>query len=194
MNRDAARAAIRDFLIALGHDPKKNPELAETPARVVDAFADELLAGYGRDVAGLVTKDSSPAPAQPGLIAVRDIAIATVCPHHLMPAIGRANVIYRPGERILGIGVIARLADACARRLVLQETIGQDVVSALMTHAGARGALCEITLRHGCLSARGAHQVDARVTTVARSGELSEAEALLALGRGGTAPGGGDSA
>ena len=194
MNRDAARAAIRDFLIALDHDPQKNPELAETPARVVEAFADELLAGYGRDLAGLVTKDSSPAPAQAGLIAVRDIAVATVCPHHLMPAIGRASVIYRPGERILGIGVIARLVDACARRLVLQETIGQDVVSALMTHAGARGALCEITLRHGCLSARGAHEVDARVTTVARAGELSEAEALLALGRVGTAPSGGGAA
>jgi GTP cyclohydrolase I len=56
-------------------------------------------------------------------------------------------------------------------------------------HAGARGALCEITLVHGCLSARGAQQVDARVTTVAQQGELSESEALLALGR--SAAGGG---
>jgi GTP cyclohydrolase IA len=183
LNRDAARAAIREFLIALGHDPTKNQELAETPARVVEAFADELLCGYDQDLATLVTKDSTPAPAQPGLIAVRDIAVATVCPHHLMPATGRANVIYRPGARILGIGVIARLVDACARRLVLQETIGDDVVAALSKHAGARGALCEITLQHGCLSARGAHQVDARVTTVARLGELSASEALLALGR-----------
>jgi GTP cyclohydrolase I len=183
LNRDAARAAIREFLVALGHDPEKNAELAETPARVVEAFADELLSGYRTDIATLVTKDASPAPANAGLIAVRDIAVATVCPHHLMPAIGRANVIYRPGARILGIGVVARLVDACARRLVLQETIGHDVTTALVQHAGARGALCEITLRHGCLSARGAHEVDARVTTVARAGELSESEALLALGR-----------
>jgi GTP cyclohydrolase I len=191
LNREAARTAIRDFLVALGHDPKKEPELAETPARVVEAFADELLAGYGRDLEALVKKDSSPAPAQAGLIAIRDVAVATVCPHHLMPAIGRANVIYRPGDRILGLGVIARLVDVCARRLVLQETIGDDVVSALVKHAGARGALCEITLQHGCLSARGAHQVDARVTTIARSGEISESEALLALGR---TSGGGESA
>ncbi len=183
MERDAARAAIRNFLVALGHDPAKNPELVDTPARVVEAFADELLSGYGKDLVALVTKDSSPAPREAGLIAVRDVAVATVCPHHLMPAVGRANVIYRPGDRILGIGVIARLVDACARRLVLQETIGEDVVSALVKLAGARGALCEITLQHGCLSARGAHQVDARVTTVARAGELSESEALIALGR-----------
>jgi GTP cyclohydrolase I len=190
MNREAAREAIREFLIALGRDPAREPELAETPARVVEAFADELLVGYGRDLAALVTKDSSPAPARPGLIAVRDIAVATVCPHHLMPALGRASVIYRPGDRILGLGVIARLVDACARRLVLQETIGEDVVSALMKHAGARGALCEITLQHGCLSARGAGQVDARGTTVARDGEISESEALLALGRTGAPPAG----
>jgi GTP cyclohydrolase I len=170
-------------LVALGHDPEKNPELAETPARVVEAFADELLAGYGRDVAALVGKDSSPAPADAGLIAVRDVAVATVCPHHLMPALGRANVVYRPGSRILGIGVVARLVDACARRLVLQETVGHDVVNALVTHAGARGALCEITLRHGCLSARGAREFEASVTTVARAGDLSENEAILALGR-----------
>jgi GTP cyclohydrolase I len=183
MESERARAAIRDFLIALGHDPAKNPELVETPARVVEAFADELLTGYGRDLAELVTKDSSSAPQDAGLIAVRDVAVATVCPHHLMPAVGRANVIYRPGSRMLGLGVIARLVDACARRLVLQETIGEDVVSTLMKHAGARGALCEITLQHGCLSARGAHQVDARVTTIARSGDISESEALMALGR-----------
>jgi len=191
LNREAARAAIREFLVALGHDPEANAELAETPARVVDAFADELLSGYGKDLAALVTKDSSPAPADAGLIAVRDIAVATVCPHHLMPAIGRANVIYRPGARILGIGVIARLVDACARRLVLQETIGHDVSSALVRHAGARGALCEITLQHGCLSARGAHEVDARVTTVARAGELTESQALLALGRAASSASGG---
>jgi GTP cyclohydrolase IA len=194
MNREAARAAIRDFLLALGRDPEREPELAETPARVVEAFADELLSGYGRDLATLVTKDSSPAPERAGLIAVRDIAVATMCPHHLMPALGRANVVYRPGERILGLGVIARLVDACARRLVLQETIGQDVVAALVKHAGARGALCEITLVHGCLSARGAQQMDARVTTVAQEGDLSESEAILAFGRVATDQGGGGDA
>lgn len=190
MNREAARAAIRDFLIALGHDPGNNPELADTPQRVVEAFGDELLAGYGRDVEALVTKDSSPAPENAGIIAVRDVTIATVCPHHLMPAVGRANVIYRPGDRILGLGVVARLLDACARRLVLQETIGEDVVFALVEYAGARGAVCEITLQHGCLSARGANQTDARVTTLARSGDISDAEMLIALGRTGAGSGG----
>jgi len=119
-----------------------------------------------------------------GVVALRDISVATVCPHHLMPGLGRANVVYKPGARVLGLGAIARLVDACARRLALQETIAEDVVKALLEHAGARGAYCEVTLVHGCLSARGACQANARATSIARAGELSETEVLLALGRG----------
>jgi GTP cyclohydrolase I len=70
---------------------------------------------------------------------------------------------------------------------VLQETIGLDVVRALRTHGGALGAYCELTLVHGCLSARGACQARASATTIVREGELSEGDVLLALGRGGGA-------
>jgi len=182
MDRRAARAAIGDFLRALGHDPATTPELGETPERVVEAFADELLSGYAVDLPALIAAGST-ATAGSGVVALSDIAVATVCPHHLMPGLGRANVVYRPGERVLGLGTIARLVEACARRLVLQETIGADVVRALRTLAGARGAYCEITLVHGCLSARGACQTNARATTIACDGELSDADVLLALGQ-----------
>jgi GTP cyclohydrolase I len=100
-----------------------------------------------------------------------------------MPGIGRAQVVYRPGARLLGLGAIARLVDACSRRFALQEAIANDVVAAMMTHAGARGAYAELTLTHGCLSARGACQARARATTFSLTGELREAEVLLALGR-----------
>jgi GTP cyclohydrolase I len=184
MDKRAARAAIADFLRALGRDPDTEPELAETPARVVDAFADELLTGYGVDLRALVLDGSTQAPSGAGIVALRELSVATMCPHHLMPGLGHANVVYRPGERVLGLGAIARLVNACSRRLVLQETIAEDVVEALLEHAGARGAYCELTLVHGCLSARGACQSNARATSVVRRGELSETEVLLALGRG----------
>lgn len=182
MDKSAARAAIAEFLRALGRDARSEPELAQTPERVVDAFADELLAGYAVDLHALVLEGSTLATTPSGIVALRELAVATVCPHHLMPGLGRANVVYRPGDRVLGLGAIARLVDACARRLVLQETIAEDVVSAFIEHAGARGAYCEVTLVHGCLSARGACQANARATSVVRRGELSEGDVLLALG------------
>ncbi len=181
---------MRDFLTALGFDPKAHPDLVETPERVTEAFADDLLRGHQIDVRELVRQGSCEAPkaAKSGPVAVTQIAVATICPHHLMPALGVAHVVYLPGAALLGIGTIAALVDAFARRLTLQEAIGQNVVSALMEHAGARGAYCELALEHGCLRARGERQTAALVRSSARAGEFESRDALaelaLALGRG----------
>jgi GTP cyclohydrolase I len=173
IDRAAAARAIRLFLEALGHDPSESPELAETPERVAEAFEQDLLSGYGVDLQALVKSSLSPvdAGAPPGIVVVRDIAIATVCPHHLLPALGTAVVAYQPGTHVLGIGTVARLVDALARRLTLQETVGLQVTETLCARAGARGAYCRLELVHSCLAARGARQAGARVITVATRGE-----------------------
>jgi GTP cyclohydrolase I len=191
-DHEAAERAVADLLRALGHDPASDPELAETPARVVEAFSRDLLAGYDVDVAKLLEDSTTAAPEDAGIVVVSDIAVATTCPHHLMPALGSATVAYAPGARLLGLGTIARLVDALARRLTVQEAIGSGVVSALVEQAGARGAYCELTLVHTCLGARGARQVDASVRTIARAGSLTTPEAAaelaLALGISGKQP------
>jgi GTP cyclohydrolase I len=174
MDRAAAERAIGDFLRALGHDPETDPELRETPRRVAEAFADELLSGYATDLHALLAEGSPPSKQDPGIVVVRDIAVATVCPHHLLSSLGHATVAYRPGARVLGLGTLARLVDACARRLALQEQIGEQVVGALLELGGARGAFCQLTLRHSCLSARGSRQGDATVRTQASAGDLAE--------------------
>jgi GTP cyclohydrolase I len=172
VDRNAAEQAIRAFLRALGHDPDRNPELAQTPSLVTEAFASELLAGYSVDVPGLLSSESAPlgADGPRGLVIVRDVDVTTVCPHHLLPAMGRAIVSYYPGDRVVGIGTLAKLVDAFARRLTLQEAIGESVVRALVERAGARGAYCRLEMTHACLAARGARQTRARVVTVARAG------------------------
>jgi len=189
VDRPAAARAIHDFLKALGFDPAQHADLAHTPERVTEAFTEELLRGHAVDVRGLLREGSCEAPpdAKTGPVAVTGIAVATVCPHHLMPALGRANVVYLPGHSLLGIGTLTALVDAFARRLTLQEAIGQNVVGALVEHAGARGAYCELELEHGCLRARGERQVNAVVRSSARAGEFTNpsavAEIALALGR-----------
>lgn len=181
IDREAAERAVAQFLAALGHDIRSDPELGDTPARVVDAFAGDLLSGYDVDLAQLIADGSVPADVDHGLVAVRDIAIATLCPHHLLPALGSATVAYHPGTKLLGLGTIASLVDACCRRLTLQEAIGRNIVQALMQHAEARGAWCRIELRHGCLSARGARQSSAVVESVASAGTLAAPGAVADL-------------
>jgi len=172
VDRNKAEQAIRAFLAALGHDPSLDPELARTPELVTEAFERELLAGYAIDVAALLAAESGKlATREPhGVVVLRNIHVATLCPHHLLPAVGAATVAYLPGDRVVGIGALARTVDAFARRLTLQETIGESVVRALLDHAGARGAYCRLELSHACLSARGARETDATLVTVARGG------------------------
>ena len=96
-----------------------------------------------------------PSPGKTERVALHDIVVTTMCPHHLMPATGTASVAFAPHERIVGLGSIVKLVDAFAHRLVLQESIGQDVVLALTRHLGVHWAACRIVMSHTCVSARG---------------------------------------
>ncbi len=181
VDRARAEAAIAEFLAALGQE---GPNLVATPARVIAAFADELLVGDSIDIPDLIASGSEllSGPADP--VVLDGLFTATVCPHHLLVAQGQALVAYQPGAKILGLGTVSRLMTACSRRLVLQEQIAQDVVGALMEHAGAQGAFCRLVLNHTCLQARGAEEHAAKTITWAGRGTLKDPRNLEAvLGR-----------
>jgi GTP cyclohydrolase I len=167
--REAARA-VHAFLRALGRDPDREEELRGTPERVAEAWADELVDGYDVDVAALLASESSTATGPRSLVSVRGLAVATICPHHLLPARGTGTVLYLPGDRMTGLGTLARLVDAFAHRLTLQETIASSVAAALVLHLGARGAACKLSLSHNCLTSRGERQSAAIVDTLALAG------------------------
>jgi GTP cyclohydrolase IA len=171
---DRARRGIEEFLRGLGHDPDREADLANTGMRVAEAWANDLLSGELIDPERVLREGSTCAkPGDKGAVALRNLSTVTVCPHHLLPAIGNATVIYLPTDRIAGLGTIARVVDAYARRLVLQEDIGQQVAAALVQHLGARGALCRLSMVHTCLVARGERKHDARIDTVALAGSLT---------------------
>ena len=186
MTVDRARAerAVREFLLAFGRDPDGDPELSGTPSRVVEAYRSELLSGYDVDVEQLLSEGEAVSENKlSGFIALSGIALSTICPHHLLLSNGSANVVYRPGTRLFGLGTLASLVNAYARRLSLQESIGESVVQALVEHGGARAAYCEVRLVHGCLVARGSRQAQTELLTTARRGSIDAAELALALGR-----------
>jgi GTP cyclohydrolase IA len=173
LDLDRARRGVEEFLRGLGHDPDREPELAQVGERVAQAWANDLLCGETVDVEKVLREGSSPVSAgEPGIVVLRHLSTVTVCPHHLLPAVGSATVMYIPSVRIAGLGAIARVVDGFARRLVLQEVIGEHVANALVEYLGARGALCKLSMMHTCLVARGERKHDALVDTVALSGSL----------------------
>lgn len=179
-DRQAAANAIEAFLRALGRDPSKEPDLAGTGARVADAYLDELCDGYAVDVAALLS--ANVVDGRTSIVVVRDAPFATMCPHHLLPATGRATVAFAPKKRLVGIGTLVKLLDAFAHRLTLQESIGEEVCRALLTHLDPRWAGCRLIMEHACLVARGERRHGAKVETVALEGELDDATRALAHG------------
>jgi GTP cyclohydrolase I len=176
--RDAAARAIEDFLRAIGRDPAREPELVGTGRRVADAFLDELCDGYDVDVGKLLTDNTIAGTSD--VVIVRDIAVTTTCPHHLLPAFGTARVAYAPRTKLVGIGTIVRLVDAFAHRLTLQEAIGEEVVRAISVHLEAAWAGCRLEMTHGCMAARGERRHGARVETVALAGATEDATRAIA--------------
>jgi GTP cyclohydrolase I len=173
---ERATRAIEEFLDALGTPVSSDPELASTARRVAEAFGLELLAGYQMNPAEILGDATSSTSA--GLVVVSGIATTTMCPHHLLPASGLVHVAYLPGKNVVGLGAIARLVECYARRLMLQEDLGESIARALIEHLGARGAGVIVDLSPSCVTARGARQAHARAVTSAFAGEMASDASL----------------
>jgi GTP cyclohydrolase I len=146
---------------------------------VADAWADELLSGYAVDVEELVAGSVMRGAAE--LVVVRDIPVSTVCPHHLLVSSGTATVALSPHERLVGVGTVAAVVDAFARRLSLQEQVGENVVAALGKHLAPRWVACRLVMTHGCMTARGERAHGARVETVALTPAPADARDLAVV-------------
>lgn len=175
---ERAARAVEDLLEAVGAPVGSDPELAETGRRVAQALAEDLLVGYDMDPAAILADRT--ATSAPGLVVVTGIPTTTTCPHHLMPAIGVVHVAYLPNDAVVGLGALARLVDCYARRLILQEDLGQSIVEALVSVLGAKGAGCVVDLAQTCMNARGARTHGARAVTTAWAGAMETDAALRA--------------
>lgn len=169
-DRAAAARAIEAFLRALGHEPKG--DLAETGRLVAEAWCDDLLSGYGEDAVAIL-RDGAIGATSDDLVLVRSIDVAMMCPHHLLPSHGQADVLYLPSGRVVGFGAVARVVSAHTRRLVLQEEAGRRIAESFVTGLGARAALVRLRLVHTCFAIRGAAQPSSCIETLALAGSCS---------------------
>jgi GTP cyclohydrolase I len=183
VDRLAAERAIEAFLRAIGRDPDLEPELRGTAARVTAAYVDELCEGYAKDPSSVVRPHLVPHPGagSTAVVALREVTVTTMCPHHLMPASGVGTIAYAPRDKLVGLGVMAELLDVLAHRLTLQEEIGERVAEVLAVELGARWVACRLVLHHACVSARGERKHGAVAETVAFVGDARDRSEALAL-------------
>ena len=162
-----AEAAATELLVALGQ-PVDGPHMADTPRRMVQAYAEMLTVGDFE----LTTFPNTEQYDE--LVLVEDIPVRSVCEHHMLPFVGVAHVGYLPGSRFLGLSKFARTVEQHARRPQTQERLTQQVARHLDQRLRPRGVGVVIEAEHTCMSLRGARIPGARTTTSALFGRLRD--------------------
>ncbi len=182
IDRPAAQAAVAQLLAALGHNPATE-DLADTPRRVADAYA-ELLTPRSFNLTTFPNDEG-----YDELVLSRDIPFVSLCQHHLLPFAGKAHVGYLPDARILGLSKLARVVELFARGLQVQERLTQQIANWLRDNVAPKGVGVVIEAEHQCMSMRGVAATGSRTTTSALHGTLrkdpaSRAEFFQLVGAG----------
>lgn len=155
-SREEAEQAVRVLLSWAGETPDREG-LAETPARFVRAL-DSHFAGYRIDPDELLSRTFEEVEGYDEIVLLRDIRIESHCEHHIAPIIGRAHVAYLPRQRVVGISKLARVVDAYAKRLQIQERLTAQIADTIDRVLKPRGVAVVIEAEHHCMSTRGVHK------------------------------------
>lgn len=153
--------AVIRLLQYIGEDPTREG-LAATPGRVIKALQ-ELTRGYRDDVASILSTDFGVAHSGEIVLSTR-LPFVSMCEHHLLPFEGVATIGYVPNGRVVGLSKLARLLDALACRLQVQEQLTVQLTDAMTAHLHAQGAAVIIEGRHTCQAHRGVRK-DGRMIT-----------------------------
>lgn len=162
MNQERVEKLIRELLVEIGEDPDREG-LLKSPARIAKAL-DYLTSGYGKDGVEMIRKAVFHQQADHMIIA-RDIEVYSLCEHHMLPFYGRCHIGYTSKGRVIGISKLARLVDAYARRLQIQERLTEQIAQTIQKAVTADGVGVIIEARHLCMMMRGVEKQNSMMVT-----------------------------
>jgi GTP cyclohydrolase I len=176
----AAERAAGDFLHALGIRTD-NEGMQGTPGRMARAYA-ELFSPRSFDLTTFPNDEG-----YDELVLARAIPIRSVCEHHLLPFVGTAHVGYLPGQRILGLSKLARVAEHFACRPQVQERLTKQIADWLQAQLDPKGVGVVIEAEHTCMTLRGVRATGSTTVTssllgLLRSDHRSRSEFLALTG------------
>ena len=161
--RAEVEAAVRTIIRWTGDDPEREG-LVQTPARVTCAL-EEHFSGYTQDPQAMLQRTFDEIHGYDEMVVLRDIRFVSHCEHHMAPIIGRASVAYIPDRRVVGISKLARVVDAYAKRLQIQEKLTAQIANTVNDVLQPRGVGVVIRATHHCMTTRGVHKPDTDLVT-----------------------------
>lgn len=163
VTQDDVEDAIRTILTWIGEDPAREG-LAETPARVARAYK-SYFAGYEQNPEDYLRKTFEETAGYDEMVLLRNIPFQSHCEHHMAPIIGRAWVGYVPRNRVVGISKLARVVEAYASRLQIQERMTAEIANIIDEVLQPQGVAVVIKAAHHCISSRGVKKHGVDLTT-----------------------------
>ena len=158
-----AEEAVRTLIRWAGDDPEREG-LQGTPGRVARAY-EEWFGGYREDPKALLQRTFEEVDGYDEIVVLRDIRFESHCEHHMAPVIGRVHVGYLPRSRVVGISKLARLVEAYAKRLQIQERLTAQIANTLDQVLKPHGVAVVVEATHGCMTTRGIHKSSASLVT-----------------------------
>jgi len=173
MNKIKIEKAVHQILEAIGEDPKRK-DLLETPRRVAQMY-EEIFSGIKQDPEKELEVILDQKHHE--IILLRGIPLYSVCEHHLLPFLGRANIAYIPKNgRVTGLSKLARVVDILARRPQVQERLTTQIAEIVMSKLKPLGVMVVIEAEHLCMSMRGVRKPGTMTVTSAVRGIFKENE------------------
>lgn len=185
--RSEAERAVRVLLGWTGDDVGREG-LVDTPKRVVRAF-EEWFSGYAVDPYDFLSRTFREVNGYDEIVALTHIDFNSHCEHHIAPIIGKAHVAYLPRDKVVGISKLARVVDAYARRLQVQEKLTAQIAECISNVLEPRGVAVVVEGAHECMTTRGIEKRNVNMVTsqmlgIFRDDARARAEFLAMIDRG----------
>lgn len=151
----------------IGEDPEREG-LKNTPVRIAKAIK-FLTNGYSLNPCEIINSAKFREDYKQ-MVIVKDIELYSMCEHHMLPFFGKAHVAYIPNGYITGLSKIARVVEAFARRLQVQERLTVQIRDCLQDCLSPMGVAVVIEAQHMCMQIRGIQKQHSVTTTSAFTG------------------------
>lgn len=151
-----------EILQLLGEDISREG-LEKTPLRVAKAMQ-FLTQGYNMNPEEIVRSAMFREDYQQ-MVVVKDIELYSICEHHMLPFFGKAHVAYIPRHHITGLSKVARVVEAYARRLQVQERLTTQIKNCIQDTLNPLGVAVVIEAHHTCMQMRGVQKQHSVTTT-----------------------------
>ncbi len=159
-----------EIITTIGEDVHREG-LEKTPERVAKSMQ-FLTQGYSMEPEKII-KSAMFKEEYSDMVIVKNIEIYSLCEHHMIPFFGKAHIAYIPSGYVTGLSKIARVVDAFARRMQLQERLTHQIRDCIQNTLNPHGVAVVIEAQHLCMMMRGVQKQNSVTTTSAYSGTFN---------------------